>query len=363
VGVGPNPDFWSARKVLVTGNTGFKGSWLCIWLQGLGAEVIGYSTPPPTKPSLFELAEVEKGMRHVEGDLRDRAHLERVLSEQRPEIVIHMAAQSLVRRSYSDPVETYETNVMGTVNLLEAVRRIGGTRAVINVTTDKVYENPDREEGFREDEPKGGRDPYSSSKACSELVTDAYRETFFKDRGGAPALASARSGNVIGGGDWSEDRLLPDVMAAAIERRAVAIRNPDSVRPWQHVLNPLSGYLLLAESLWDSHAHADAWNFGPDDEDERPVRQVVERLGELWEGGIEWRYDSGEHPHEARELRLDSTKARTKLGWTPLWNLERALVSIVDWYGAYQNGEDAREVVVRQIEEFQESARALPTES
>jgi CDP-glucose 4,6-dehydratase len=300
-------------------------------------------------------------MRHLEGDVRDRERLEQVLAEHRPGIVIHMAAQSLVRRSYQDPLETYETNVMGTVNLLEAVRRVEGVRVVINVTTDKVYENPERQVGFREDEPKGGRDPYSNSKACSELVTGAYRDSFFKDDSDTPALASARSGNVIGGGDWGTDRLLPDVMAAAMKRQAVAIRNPDSVRPWQHVLNPLSGYLLLAESLWESREYADAWNFGPDEADERPVSAVVDRLGELWEGGIEWHQDPGEHPHEASDLRLDSTKARTQLGWEPNWDLERALVSVVDWYRAYQNGDDVRAVVLRQIEEFQESSRALAT--
>jgi CDP-glucose 4,6-dehydratase len=361
VGVrGPLPGFWAARKVLVTGHTGFKGSWLCTWLQSLGAELTGYSLQPPTDPSLFELAGVGKGMHHLEGDVRDQKHLERVVAEQQPEIVIHMAAQSLVRRSYRDPVETYETNVLGTVNLLEAVRRAGGVKAVINVTTDKVYENPERKHSFREDEPKGGRDPYSNSKACSELVTAAYRESFFSDPD-TPALASARSGNVIGGGDWGEDRLIPDVMAAALEGRAVAIRNPSSVRPWQHVLNPLSGYLALAESLWAARDHADAWNFGPDEADERPVSAVAERLGELWEGGIEWNRDSGEHPHEAGDLRLDSTKARNQLGWAPNWDLDRALVSVVDWYRAYQNGEAVREVVLRQIEEFQESSRALAT--
>jgi CDP-glucose 4,6-dehydratase len=349
--------------VLVTGHTGFKGSWLCAWLQGLGAELTGYSTPPPTDPSLFELAGVEKDMRHIEGDVRDRAQLGRVLAEQKPEVVIHMAAQSLVRRSYRDPVETYETNVMGTVNLLEAVRSAGGVRAVVNVTTDKIYENPERRQSFREDEPKGGHDPYSNSKACSELVTAAYRESFFDGDPGAPALASARSGNVIGGGDWGEDRLIPDVMAAALDGRAVPIRNPDSVRPWQHVLNPLSGYLLLAESLWESHDDAEAWNFGPDEADARPVSSVVERLGELWEGGIEWRRDPGEHPHEAGDLRLDSTKARDRLGWAPNWDLDRALVSVVDWYTAYRSGDDVRDVVLRQIEEFQESSRALATEA
>jgi CDP-glucose 4,6-dehydratase len=252
---------------------------------------------------------------------------------------------------------------MGTANVLEAVRSAGTVRAVVNVTTDKVYENPERRERFREDEPKGGRDPYSNSKACSELVTAAYRESFFTDGPGTPAVASARSGNVIGGGDWGEDRLIPDVMAAAMERRPVAIRNPDSVRPWQHVLNPLSGYLLLVESLWESRDNAGAWNFGPDDSDEQPVRSVVERLGDLWEGGIEWRHDSAGHPHEAGELRLDSSKARAQLGWAPHWDLERALISIVDWYRAYRDGGDVRAVVLRQIDQFHAGAGVPASES
>jgi CDP-glucose 4,6-dehydratase len=351
-----NPRFWRGRKVLVTGHTGFKGSWLCLLLQSLGAELTGYSTPPPTSPSLFELARVERGMRHVEGDVRDCRNLERILSEHRPEIVVHMAAQSLVRRSYRDPVETYETNVMGTVNLLEAVRRVGGVRVVVNVTTDKVYENPERKQAFREDEPKGGRDPYSSSKACSELVTAAYRESFYKDDPGAAALASARAGNVIGGGDWGEDRLIPDLMAAALEQRTAVIRNPDAVRPWQHVLNPLSGYLLLAESLWESNVHAEGWNFGPGEEDVRSVRWMIERLGELWGEPIEWQHEEAHGPHEAGDLRVDSTKARSRLGWVPQWDLERALVSVVDWYRACRKG-DVREVVFSQIAEFQASSQ------
>jgi CDP-glucose 4,6-dehydratase len=356
-----NPEFWNSRRVFVTGHTGFKGSWLCLWLQGMGARLVGYSSDPPTNPSLHELARVGEEMHDIRGDVRDFDHLERTLSEHRPEIVMHMAAQSLVRRSYRDPVETYETNVMGTVKLLEAVRRAGGVRVVVNVTTDKVYENPEREQGFRENEPKGGRDPYSNSKACSELVTSAYRESFFKDERGAPALASARAGNVIGGGDWGEDRLVPDLMRAALERRPALVRNPDAVRPWQHVLNPLSGYLLLAESLWQSNEHADGWNFGPEPDDERPVRWVVERLADLWKEQIEWRQDHGSHPHEARYLRLDSTKARTRLGWAPPWDLDRALAGIVDWYRAFQADRDPRELVVRQIEEFQNDARALAT--
>jgi CDP-glucose 4,6-dehydratase len=304
---------------------------------------------------------VEEGIRHIEGDVRDFEHLSLVLSEHRPEIVIHLAAQSLVRQSYRDPIGTYETNVLGTVKLLEAVRRVGGVRVVINVTTDKVYENPERQQGFREDDPKGGHDPYSNSKACSELVTVAYRESFWSECSDSPALASARAGNVIGGGDWGQERLIPDLMAAALEKRPAMIRNPDAIRPWQHVLNPLSGYLLLAESLWESDGNADGWNFGPRDQDAQSVRWVIERLEERWGERIEWEHDSGNHLHEAHYLLLDSSKARSRLGWEPLWDLEQGLASIVDWYRAFQRGEDARRLVVSQIEQFQTGARAMAT--
>ena len=352
--MGIDPGFWRGKRVLVTGHTGFKGSWLALWLAELGADVSGYSISVPTEPSLFELARVEEEVRSVMGDVRDRDALGAAFDESRPEIVIHMAAQSLVRRSYRDPLETYETNVLGTVNVLEAVRARDDVRVVVNVTTDKVYENHESEAGYREDEPKGGHDPYSNSKACSELVTAAYRDSFFA--GGDTALASARAGNVIGGGDWGEDRLIPDLMRGLLSGRPTPIRNPDAVRPWQHVLNPLSGYLVLAERSWDSQDCAEAWNFGPDERDTLPVRAVIARLSELWGDEIPWEHDAGDHPHETQALRLDSTKARERLGWAPGWDLDAALVSIADWYRGYRDGADPRDLVLQQIEAFRPAA-------
>jgi CDP-glucose 4,6-dehydratase len=352
--VGVNAAFWRSRKVLVTGHTGFKGSWLCLWLQSMGADVVGYSAGSPTSPCLFDLAGVGDAMTNVDGDIRDTAKVRDVVASQRPEVVIHLAAQPLVRRSYVDPVGTYETNVMGTVNVLDAVRQVDGVRVAINVTTDKVYENREWEWGYREGEPKGGRDPYSNSKACSELVTSAYRDSFFGDDSPV-AVATVRAGNVIGGGDWGQDRLIPDIMRAALDREELLIRNPAAIRPWQHALNPLSGYLKLAESLWESGELADGWNFGPDERDARPVQWILERLSMLWGEPIPWRHDGGSHPHEAMYLRLDSSKARVRLGWTPRWDLDQALSSIVSWYKAYRAGEDLREHSLRQIEEFAEA--------
>jgi CDP-glucose 4,6-dehydratase len=352
--VGLSRDFWRGRRVLVTGHTGFKGSWVSLWLISLGSEVVGYSIGVPTKPSLFELASVEEGLTHVEGDVRDGRRLAQIVERHRPEVVVHMAAQSLVRRSYLQPVETFETNVIGTVNILEAAR-IGGVRAVVNVTSDKCY--VDTGSGpYREGDAKGGSDPYSASKACAEIVSDAYRTAFFASHG--PALASVRAGNVIGGGDWGEDRLVGDIMAAALERRPVLLRNPGAVRPWQHVLNPLEGYLCLAERLWDDRTWGGGWNFGPDEADERPVRAVVERIAELWGEGLAWVQDERKQPHETDVLRLDSSRARERLGWVPRWDLEQALESVVAWYRAYQAGEDMRVVVLDQIRAF-ESERSI----
>jgi CDP-glucose 4,6-dehydratase len=351
-----DPDFWSGRRVLLTGHTGFKGSWLALWLQIMGAHVTGFARDVPTDPSLYDLARVGEGMETVDGDIRDARAVAAAVDTAQPEIVIHMAAQSLVRRSFSEPVETYETNVMGTVNVLDAVRVHGaGVRAVVNVTSDKCYENREWEWGYRESDPLGGHDPYSSSKACAELVTDAYRRSFFSDPGG-PRLASVRAGNVIGGGDWGEDRLVPDVMRAALAGEEVLVRNPNSVRPWQHVLNPLSGYLSLARALWDSPEHAGPWNFGPPEQDARSVGWVVDRLDELWPGGIRRRLDDGPHPHEARYLKLDSSRSRTRLDWHPAIDLDATLAGIADWYSALGRGADMRAVTVRQIEAFQGAA-------
>jgi CDP-glucose 4,6-dehydratase len=350
-----DPRFWRGRRVLLTGHTGFKGAWLSLWLQSMGAELTGFSLDVPTSPSLYELARVGEGMRSVEGDVRDRAALVAALQDSRAEVVIHMAAQSLVRRSFAQPAETYATNVMGTVNVLDAVRTDGAeVRALVNVTSDKCYENTESGLPHREQDPMGGHDPYSSSKGCAELVGSAYGRSFFSDPGGT-RLASARAGNVIGGGDWGEDRLVPDVMRAALAGERVSIRNPDSIRPWQHVLNPLSGYLLLAQSLWEPAELEPSWNFGPDDEDVRTVGWIVGRLSELWPGGISVQPDAGPHPHEAGSLRLDSSMARTRLGWRAPVELETSLSSIVDWYAALAEGQDMRTVTLAQIETLRQA--------
>jgi CDP-glucose 4,6-dehydratase len=345
-----DPAFWSGRRVLVTGHTGFKGAWLSLWLQSMGADVTGFADGIPTDPSLFQLASVGDGMGWGIGDIRDRERVGQAISESRPEVVVHMAAQSLVRRSFANPHETYATNVMGTVNLLDAVRVEGAgiVRVVLNVTSDKCYENREWEWGYREHEAMGGHDPYSSSKGCAELVASAFGRSFFSDPDGT-RLASARAGNVIGGGDWAEDRLVADVMRAALAGEAAAIRNPNSIRPWQHVLSPLSGYLVLAQALWDSAEVEPAFNFGPPEEDARPVGWLVERLAEMWPGGVRWTLDDGPHPHEARYLKLDSSLARARLGWSPLVGLEDTLASIVDWYRALADGAEMREVTLGQI--------------
>lgn len=348
-----NPSFWSGKRVLLTGHTGFKGSWLSLWLQGLGVDLAGYALSPPTKPSLFEIARVGTGMRSTIGDVRDRAGLASVIANFRPEIVIHMAAQPLVRLSYQEPVETYATNVMGTVHLLDAIRQVGGVRAIVNVTSDKCYENREWVWGYRENEPMGGFDPYSNSKGCAELATAAFRSSFFHpdryaDHG--TALASARAGNVIGGGDWASDRLVPDAINAFMDGRSVDIRNPGAIRPWQHVLEPLHGYLLLAEKLWlDGPAHAEAWNFGPQDADARPVQWVVEHLAQRWGEAARWTRDQSVHPHEANYLKLDCSKARAVLGWKPLWDIGRTLDEIVSWYKAFAAEEDMAAVTRQQI--------------
>jgi CDP-glucose 4,6-dehydratase len=351
-----NPEFWRKRKVLLTGHTGFKGSWLSLWLQSLGAEVIGYALPPPTQPSLYVLAEVEKGMESISGDILDLEHLRRVVREHRPEIIFHMAAQSLVRRSYSDPVGTYATNVMGTVHVLEAVRDAPVVQAVVIVTTDKCYENREDQRAYRETDRLGGFDPYSTSKASAELVTAAFRKSFFRGtkQEAMAGVGSARAGNVIGGGDWAADRLIPDVMRAVLEGRMLWIRNPHSVRPWQHVLDPLCGYLILAEKLCqDPERFSESWNFGPDESETFSVSAVLERLSALWGLGVLWCCDDGPHPHEARYLKLDCTKAKTELGWEPQWNLNVALEATVQWYKAHQSHQDVRSLAQEQIRSYQ----------
>jgi CDP-glucose 4,6-dehydratase len=362
--VGVTRTFWDRRRVFLTGHTGFKGSWLALWLADLGAEVVGYANGIPTTPSLYETASVGDAVSWVEGDVRDREALERALHDARPEVVFHLAAQPLVRRSYEIPLETYETNVIGTANVLEASRHATDVRVVVNVTTDKVYEN--RAEvggewiwGYREGEPLGGHDVYSSSKACSELVTAAYRASFFAQPG-APVIATARAGNVIGGGDWSADRLVPDLIEAARSRQPAEIRNPSSTRPWQHVLNATSGYLTLAEQAWDDRALGRAWNFGPDDADAQPVATLVERLAALWEEGFTWLETREPQPAEAAFLKLDSSLARLRLGWRPKWNLDRALRSIVDWYHALDADERMDDVCLAQIRAYEADVETAP---
>lgn len=355
-GVDVNSLFWAGRRVFVTGHTGFKGGWLSLWLQDLGAEVTGYALSPPTKPSLFETARIGEGMRSLIADVRDLGSLVAAVTEAQPEVVFHLAAQPLVRKSYRKPVETYATNVMGTVHLLEAVRQTPSVRAVINVTSDKCYENREWLWGYREIEPMGGHDPYSNSKGCSELVTAAWRDSFYNPaRHGkhGVAIASARAGNVIGGGDWAEERLVPDLLRAFELGRPAVIRHPDAVRPWQHVLEPLSGYLRLAERLVEAGPdHAEAWNFGPDDEAAVPVRLLADHLCQAWGAGAAWQHEAGEHPHEAALLRLDSTKARTRLDWRPRWSLAKALEATADWHRACLAGEDCRAKALDQIREY-----------
>jgi CDP-glucose 4,6-dehydratase len=358
--VGVDPDFWRDRRVLVTGHTGFKGAWLTLWLTQMGAQVTGLSCGVPTSASLYEEARIGELVSEVDADVRDYEAVRAAVSERRPEIVFHMAAQALVRRSFDDPRQTYEINVLGTVNVLEAVRNADGVAAVVNVTSDKCYDNREQGRPFVEDDPKGGHDPYSSSKACAELVADAYLRSFFAPSPDAPRLGSARAGNVIGGGDWGKDRLIPDIMRAATAGTVIRIRNPDAVRPWQHVLNPLSGYLQLAEALVENAQAAGGWNFGPDPDDVRPVSWITDRVTALWPGELRWEADPGPHPHEARYLSLDSTKAREQLGWEPGWGLEDALQSIVSWYGALRAGEDMRRTTLEQIESFRAHASTLP---
>jgi CDP-glucose 4,6-dehydratase len=357
------PSFWRGKRVFLTGHTGFKGAWLALWLTDLGAEVIGYSLPPPTDPSLFEMAGVKDRVRHLDGDVRDEAALARAVAEARPEIVFHLAAQSLVRVSYDEPAATYATNVMGTVNLLEAVRRCEAVRAVICVTSDKCYENRETPRPYREDDAMGGYDPYSSSKGCAELVTSAYRRSFFPPERVADhgvAVASARAGNVIGGGDWARDRLVPDLMRAFAAGVRPVIRFPGAIRPWQHVLEPLAGYMRLAERLFRGDAAAaEGWNFGPDEADGRPVRWIADRSSGLWGAGAGWDRTGQPQMHEATLLRLDCSKARTELGWRPVWPLDEGLRQTVVWYRDVAQGAEPAEMTLRQIREHQEaSARA-----
>jgi len=349
-------NFWKGKKIFITGHTGFKGSWLCLWLNRLDAKVTGYALNPPTNPSLYELCRTDKLVRTTIADIRDGALLTKAMQAAEPEVVIHMAAQPLVRDSYKIPVDTYSVNVMGTVNLFEAVRATKSVKAVINVTTDKCYENKEWVWGYRENEPMGGYDPYSNSKACSELVTMAYRSSYFNEKDYAThgvAIASARAGNVIGGGDWALDRLIPDFIRAILKKGKVVIRNPHAIRPWQHVLEPLSGYLLLAQRLVvEGPRFNGGWNFGPDDSDAKPVAWLVERLCAKWGDGASYSISKATHPHEAHYLKLDCSKAKTELGWHPQWDLEKAIDSIVEWTQIYAAHEDVAAICTRQIDDY-----------
>jgi CDP-glucose 4,6-dehydratase len=351
------PYFWRGKRVFLTGHTGFKGSWMSLWLQSLGAEVTGYALQPPTDPSLFTIAEVGEGMKSILADIRDLPALQQAMQAARSDIVIHMAAQPLVRQSYQNPVETYGTNVMGTVHLLEAVRHSPSVKAVLNITSDKCYENREWVWAYRENEPMGGYDPYSNSKGCSELVSAAYRSSFFNASSYAQhgvAIATVRAGNVIGGGDWAKDRLIPDILAAFEANKPVRIRHPYAIRPWQHVLEPLRGYLALAERLYQHGPdYADAWNFGPNEEDAKPVAWIVETMADLWGQGAAWQIDAGEQPHEAAYLKLDISKARSHLNWHPALGLEQALELIVDWAQARKTGADMRRHTLAQIHSYQ----------
>jgi CDP-glucose 4,6-dehydratase len=348
-----NPTFWNGKKVFITGHTGFKGSWLSLWLQSMGAFVKGYALEPNTNPNLFTEANVTKNMDSEIGDITDLNHISESMKAFNPDILIHMAAQPLVRRSYKDPVLTYATNVMGTVNVLEVARKCTNLKAIVSVTTDKCYENKEWAWGYRENEPMGGHDPYSSSKGCAELVTAAYRKSFFNENNTA-FLASARAGNVIGGGDWAEDRLIPDILRAFEKNEPVIVRNPLSTRPWQHVLEPLSGYLVLAQHLFDEgSSFAEGWNFGPKDLDCKPVSWILDKMANNWGNGAKWELDKNNNPHEAGFLKLDCSKAAMRLNWSPKWNLENTLESIINWHQNYLSQKNIQEQCFFEIAKYQ----------
>jgi len=352
-----NPSFWNGKRVFLTGHTGFKGGWLSLWLASMGAKVTGYALAPDTKPNLYDILGISDLIeRSCINDVRNLNDLKKVMADFRPEIVVHMAAQPLVRYSYQDPVLTYATNVMGTVNVLEATRSVDSIRATVIVTTDKCYENKEWVWGYREGESMGGHDPYSSSKGCAELVTAAYRNSYFSADTHSHhkhAIASARAGNVIGGGDWSPDRLIPDAIKAFEGNMPVIIRNPLAVRPWQHVLEPLSGYLILAQALYENgSSYASAWNFGPRDDDAKSVQEVMDLLIAKWDKNAAWSLDGVEQPHEARLLKLDCSKANTQLNWLPRWDLEAAIEKIVEWEHSFRKKEDMRALSLKQINQY-----------
>jgi len=357
--VGLKREFWQGRRVFLTGHTGFKGAWLSLWLADMGAQVTGYALQPLTEPNLFELVAPLHNFHSILADIRNRELLFKAMQEAKPEIVIHMAAQPLVLESYRNPAETYEINVMGTVNLLEAVRLNPGIKAVVNVTTDKCYENREWDWGYRENDPLGGQDPYSNSKACSELITDTYRKAFFSGGGcsqSSPAVATARAGNVIGGGDWAADRLMADCVRSLLRQEKIQVRNPQSVRPWQHVLEPLCGYLTLAEKLAvGGPTFAGSWNFGPTEEESKTVEWIVKEMCDMWGAGARYAIGASDQVgHETRSLRLDASKAQLKLRWKPRWSIHQALDKVVKWTKNYQQEANMRQVTLAQIHEYEQ---------
>lgn len=339
-----NTTFWKGKKVFITGNTGFKGSWLTIWLLEMGAEVIGYSNEIPTKPSIFESAGLMDRIHYLENTINDLEAVSKAILDAQPDIVLHLAAQPLVRLSYKIPIETYETNVMGTLKVLEAIRHTPTVKSAVFITTDKCYENKEWEFGYREVDPMGGYDPYSSSKGAAELAISSYRNSFFKNSD--TLIASARAGNVIGGGDWAEDRLIPDLVKGAVNGERVKIRNPLAIRPWQHVLEPLSGYLLLAEKLFNRETGvAESWNFGPELKDAKNVQWIADLTSELWGNESLWELDGNEHPHEAMFLKLDISKAYQRLKWSPRWDAKQAVTKTIEWYKTFYEWELTKDEV------------------
>ena len=343
-------EFWKGKRVFLTGHTGFKGSWLSLWLCSLGAEVRGYALNPPTSPSLFNEAKIDTIIDSQIADIRDQDTLHESMTGFNPDILIHMAAQPLVRYSYDAPIETYEVNVIGTAKVLEVARSCPNLRAIVNITTDKCYENDGRAEGYKENDPMGGYDPYSSSKGCAELVASSYRRSFLQDQG--IGIASVRAGNVIGGGDWADDRLIPDILRSFEKNKPVVIRNPKATRPWQHVLEPLSGYLILAQNLYKNQKkYAEGWNFGPNEKDVQPVDWILDKMISKWPNSS-WELDNNSNPHEAGFLKLDISKAKSKLGWSPVWELSQTLEKIVSWHQAWLNKDDMQAVCLTEIEEY-----------
>jgi CDP-glucose 4,6-dehydratase len=353
--MGITREFWRDKNVLITGHTGFKGGWLSAWLKMIQANVSGLALMPDSEPSLFNVAHISDGMSSHIGDIRDLEYVKGLIDEVRPDIVFHLAAQSLVRESYLRPVETFETNVIGTVNLLQAVRDVDSVRVVVNVTSDKCYENKGTDHRYNEDDPMGGDDPYSASKACTELAIAAMRSSFFENT--TCQIASARAGNVFGGGDWAKDRLVPDLLMALSENRSAQIRNPNSIRPWQHVLEPLSGYIFLAERMWnDENTYSEGWNFGPTMDSEVTVAKIADMLVKIWNENASWKKIDYQETimKEASYLKLDSSKSNNKLAWQPRWNLEQGLAKTVEWYKAFLRAEDVQEVTMKQISDFME---------